>query len=73
MKEGDIIVFIDTEQEYKIDFTIGEKYVIKEYGEMNDYSWIVVCSDYGQDWELSTKSFKLLSDKRDEKLNNIGI
>lgn len=35
MKEGDRITFIDENKDYEGCFTIGKKYIIKEFGEMN--------------------------------------
>lgn len=82
MKKGDILVFIDDDPdlEYNFDgaFTIGNKYVIKEFGEMYNnkkeyFSWIVIEDDFGRDWEISPSSFITLDNFRDNNLNNIGI
>jgi hypothetical protein len=45
MKEGDIIVFTDTDIKFNGFFTINKKYIIKEFGEMHIgdkkyFSWI---------------------------------
>lgn len=76
MKEGDRITFIDENKDYEGCFTIGKKYIIKEFGEMNvgkpDYfAWVIVDDD-NNDWqhELSTDSFKPIEDERDDLLNN---
>ena len=78
MKEGDIIVFIDTDIKFNGFFTINKKYIIKEFGEMHIgdkkyFSWINVADDNGADWEMSTICFRKLDDIRAEILNNIGI
>ena len=79
MKEGDRITFIDENKDYEGCFTIGKKYLIKEFGEMNKrgsktyFSWVIIDSDGGEEWELYTTSFKSIEDERDELLNKLGI
>jgi hypothetical protein len=82
MKKGDILVFIDEDPnlEYNFDgaFTIGDQYVIKEFGEMHNnkkeyFSWIVIEDDLGRDWEICPSSFITLDDFRNDKLNILGI
>ena len=74
MKKGMSLMFINQVLRNKLitGLTIGNSYVVKDFGTIKTYSWIVVDDD-GFETELDYKNFKNVEDAREDKLNLLGI
>ncbi len=78
MKKGTSLIFINPiNQIIKTTlitgFTVGNSYVVKDFGTIKTYSWIVVDDDNGEECELDYKNFKSIEDTRADKLTMLGI
>ena len=71
MKKGMSLMFINQVLRNKLitGLTIGNSYVVKDFGTIKTYSWIVVDDDDGFETELDYKNFKNVEDAREDKLN----